>query len=117
MSEITYTQVGDYLMPDLTLGDEPQPSYGKYGMLRKWYLKEHCRGMYSSLLLSGKLNIHLAEVDETVHDFIFRLVKEMAAKQRVNEALKARDQMAWVGAMNIIKAQAEEIALAEYVYG
>lgn len=116
MSELTYSKAGDYLIPDLTIGDEPQPTYGKYGMLRKRWMKEHRKGTYSQLLLSGKLNRHIAETDMLAHDFISRLVKEMAAWQGVDEALKARDQMAWVGTMNMIKAQAEEIVIAKYVY-
>lgn len=116
MNEITYTQVGDYLLPNLTIGDEPQPTYGKYGMLRKQYLKEYRKGTYASLLLSGKLSKHLAETDTLVKVFISRMVKEMAQKQGIDEAMKALDEMAWVGAMNMIKAQAEEIALSKYVY-
>lgn len=116
MNELTYTRVGDYLLPDLTIGDEPQPAYGKYGMLRKRYLKEHQRAVYSSLLMSGKLNQHLAEVDTLSQSSVSRLVKEMAKRQGIDEAMKARDQMSWVGAMNMIKARAEEIVLAEYVY-
>lgn len=116
MNELTYTQVGDYLLPDLTIGDEPQPAYGKYGMLRKQYLKEHRRMAYTSLLMSGKLNQHLAEVDTRLQSSVSQLVKEMAKRQGIDEAMKARDQIAWVKAMNMIKAQAEEIVLAEYVY-
>jgi hypothetical protein len=116
MNELTYTQVGDYLLPDLAIGDEPQPAYGKYGMLRKGYLKEHQRAVYTSLLMSGKLNQHLAEVDTLSQSSVSRLVKAMARLQGIDEAMKARDQMAWVGAMNMIKAQAEEIVLTEYVY-
>jgi len=116
MNEITYTRVGDYLLPDLTIGDEPQPDYGKYGMLCKRYLKEHKRAKYTSLLMSGKLNQHLAEVDSLSRVSVSRLVEEMAKSQGVDETMKALDQMAWVGAMNSIKAQAEEIVLAEYVY-
>jgi hypothetical protein len=116
MNELTYTQAGDYLLPDLTIGDEPQPAYGKYGMLRKQYLKEHRRAVYTALLMSGKLNQHLAEVDALSRASVSRLVKEIARRQGVNEALKTRDPMAWVGAMNRIKSQAEEIVLAEYVY-
>ena len=115
MTELTYTQVGDYLVPDLTIG-EPQPTYGKYGMLRKQYLKEYRRGTYASLLISGKLNQHLVEIDRTVRDAVSQLVKELAKRQGVDEAMKARNQVVWVGAMNMIKAQAEEIALSEYVY-
>lgn len=116
MNELTYTQVGDYLLPDLTVGDEAQPAYGKYGTLRKRYLKKHRRTMYASLLISGKLNQHLAEVDTLARASVSRLVKKLAWQQGIDEAAKARDQMAWVGAMNMIKAQAEEIVLAEYVY-
>ena len=117
MNELTHTQVGDYLLPNLTISNEAQPVYGKYGTLRKRYLKEHHRTMYASLLMSGKLNQHLAKVDTQSHASVSRLVKEMARRQGVDEAMKARNQMAWVGAMNAIKAQAEEIALAKYVYG
>ncbi len=116
MHEITYTQVGDYLIPNLIISDEPQPAYGKYGMLRKQHLKEHQRTAYTSLLMSGKLNQHLAEIDELARDIVSRQVIEMARRQGIDEAMKARDQMAWVGAMNRIKEQAEEIVLAEYVY-
>jgi hypothetical protein len=116
MAELTYTRVGDYLLPDLTIGEEPQPTYGKYGMLRKRYMKEHRKGAYTQLLLFGNLNQYLAKFDETVRISVSRLVKEMVKQQGVDEALKAKDQMAWVGAMNMIKAQAEEIVLAEYVY-
>ena len=79
MTELTYTQSGDYLLPNLTIGD-PQPTYGKYGMLRKRYLKEHRSGVYASLLTSGKLNQHLAEIDRLVRDTVSRLVKEMAKR-------------------------------------
>lgn len=114
MTEITYTPVGDYLLPDLVLNGEQQ-TYGKYGMIRKRYLKEYRRGTYASLLLSGKLDKHLAVTDALAKSFVSRLVKEMVKQQSVGEALKAKDPMAWVGAMNMIKAQAEEIVLAEYV--
>lgn len=116
MTEITYTQVGDYMMPDLTIGNEPQPNYGKYGMQRKQFLKQHRKGTYAQLLLSNQLNWHLTEVDVFTRAFVSRLVIEIAQRQGINETIKAHDQMAWVGAMNMIKAQAEEIALAKHVY-
>ena len=115
MTELTYTMIGDYLLPDLTIS-EPQPTYGKYGMLRKRHLKKYRRGTYASLLISGKLNQHLAEIDRLVRDAVSQLVKEMAKRQGVDETMKAHNQMAWVGAMNMIRAQSEEIALSEYVY-
>ncbi len=115
MTEITYSRVGDYLYPNLYI-DKPQPSYGKYGMLRKQFLKEHRPGTYSGLMLTCELNLHLAEVDWLARDCVSRLVSDLAKQQGIDEALKARNQMAWVGAMNAIKAQAEEVALAAYVY-
>lgn len=116
MAEITYTQVGDYLLPNLVITNEPQPNYGKYGMLRKRYLKEHRSSVYYSLLMSGKLNQHLSEVDMLVHDTVSRLVIALAKKQGIDETVKASHQMVWVGAINMIKAQVEEIALSEYVF-
>lgn len=80
-------------------------------------MQEHRKGTYSTLLLSGKLNEHLHEIDEQAHDFVSRTVKQLAAAQGIDEALKARDQMAWVGAMNAIKAQAEEVVVRELVLG
>ncbi len=116
MTEITYTQVGDYLLPDLTVGTEPQQDYGKYGMQRKQFLKQHRKGTYAQLILSNQLNRHLAEVDVLTRAFVSRLVIEMTQRQGINETLKMHDQMAWVGAMNTIKAMAEEVALAKHVY-
>ena len=116
MHEITYTHVGDYLIPNLTIGDESQPVLGKYGTLRKQYLKEHRRGTYAALLLSAKLSTHLAEVDAITRQAVSQMVQEMAQQQGVDETMKALDSMRWVGTMNAIKAQAEEIALAKYVY-
>ena len=115
MIELTFARRGNYLLSDLTI-DEPQLTYGKYGILRKRYLKENRRGTYTSLLKSGKLNQHLAKIDQLVRETVSQFVKEMAKRQGVDETMKAHNQMAWVGAMNMIRAQAEEIALSEYVY-
>ncbi len=113
--ELTYTKHGDYLLPDLTL-DETKPVYGKYGRMRKRYLQEHRKGLYNELLLSGKLVMHLNDVDAQAQEYLARTVPEMAKLQGVTETLKETDQMAWVGVMNMIKAQIEEIILAEIVY-
>lgn len=113
---IRYTLQGDYYVPNLVLPEE-EYSIGKYGLLRKRFLQEYRKGTYSTLLLSGRLNEHLHEIDEQAHDFISRTVKQLAAAQGIDEALKARDQMAWVGAMNAIKAQAKEMALKKIVCG
>ena len=113
----TYRQVGDYFVPNLVLPNEGQ-SYqiGKFGRLRRRYLKEHRKPVYTEMVLSGKLNEHLAEVDQTCYERIDRLVKQMAEREGVTEALKVSDQMAWVGHMNNIRSRAEEIVLSEVVY-
>ena len=113
----TYRQVGDYFIPNLVLPNEGR-SYqiGKFGRLRRRYLKEHRKSVYTEMVLSSKLNEHLAEVDQTCYERMDRLVKQMAEREGVTEALKASDQMAWVGRMNNIRSRAEEIVLSEVVY-
>ncbi|MBR3185097.1 MAG: TnpV protein [Oscillospiraceae bacterium] len=113
--DLTYTQNGDYLFPDLYLEDAELP-IGKYGLLRKSYLKEHKRGWYSSLLLTGKLGAHLAEIDRTCTERVELIMNQLAQREGVTEALKAADQMTWVARMNNIRASAEEIVLSELVY-
>ena len=113
----TYRQVGDYFVPNLVLPNEGK-SYqiGKFGRLRRRYLKEHRKPVYIEMVLSGKLNEHLAKVDQTCYERMDWLVKQMAEREGVTEALKASDQMAWVGRMNNIRSRAEEIVLSEVVY-
>ncbi|MPM43355.1 hypothetical protein SDC9_90028 [bioreactor metagenome] len=113
--ELSYHQEGDYLIPDLIYGDDKQYSIGKYGSLRRKLLKEHRPTLYNSLRLSGKLLPHLADVDNVL-EHIELLIKRLAKAEDVTENLKSRDQMAWVGAMNNIKARAEEIVYQEIVY-
>ena len=117
ITNIEYIQNGDYLIPNLALPTEKTKSLGKYGMLRKTYLKKHRKGLYSCMLLQGTLYDHLYEIDEEAHLFIDRYVKEMAVKEGVDEALKAKGQMAWGQAMNNIRSRAEEIVLCELIYG
>lgn len=112
--EVTYRAEGDYLLPNLTVPEAPR--VGKYGMLRRSYLKNHRSGIYTGMMLSGKLDGHLVEIDRQAHEMVERLTTEMAAQQGVNEQLKATDQMKWVGLMNNIKASAEEIVLRELIY-
>lgn len=117
MTELTYSKNGDYLIPDLILdGQTTDEVLGKYGMLRETYLQEHRNGTYTAMLLAGKLWEHLTEIDRMAQEQVDRLVRELAAENNVNEALKAADQMAWVGAMNSLQRQAEEIVLGELVY-
>ena len=112
--EVTYRAEGDYLLPNLTVPEAPR--VGKYGMLRRSYLKNHRSGIYTGMMLSGKLDGHLVEIDRQAHEMVERLTTEMAAQQGVNEQLKATDQIKWVGLMNNIKASAEEIVLRELIY-
>ena len=112
---MSYTLHGDCYLPDLVLREE-EPTYGKYGMLRKQFLKEYRPIRYQNLLLSGKLTAHLNQIDQEVTEQVEVLMKQMAEKQGVNENLKRQDQMKWVGLMNNIKVSAEEIVLKERVY-
>ncbi|HWR18850.1 MAG TPA: TnpV protein [Clostridia bacterium] len=114
--ELTYKQNGDYLIPDLEMDTQPTESIGKYGMMRKSFLKEHQKGTYSSLLLQCKLTAHLLDIDQTARAQVEQIMAQMAKVEGVTEELKARDQMAWVGRMNNIKQRAEEIVIAEIVH-
>ena len=113
--EIAYSKCGDYLIPDLALQEEELPPIGKYGRMRKRYLKEQHPVLFSELLLSGQLFPHLVEIDQTCKGRMELLVLQMAKSEGVTEALKAADQMAWVGRMNSIRSRAEEIVLHELV--
>ena len=112
---MSYTLHGDYYLPDLVLREE-EPTYGKYGMLRKQFLKEHRSARYQYLLLTGMLNEHLNQTDKEAREQVEMLMEQMAEKQDVTEELKAQDQMKWVRLMNNIKASAEEIVLKNMVY-
>ena len=113
----TYTRGEDgCLYPDLELPKEDAPRYGKYGMLRKDFLREHRQQLLLELALQGKLVAHLNEIDETVRSVLEHTIREMARSEGINETLKARDPMAWTGAMNSIKSAAEEFILSEYIY-
>ena len=114
MLELTYHWAGDYLIPDL---DPPEaPRIGKYGTMRHNYLRDYHTGVFDGMLLSGKLNAHLEEVDREANEMMERLTAQMAQREGVTEALKARDQMAWVRAMNSIINCAEEIVLHDLIY-
>ena len=112
---MSYTLHGDYYLPDLVLREE-EPIYGKYGMLRKQFLKEHRSARYQYLLLTGKLNEHLNQTDQEAREQVETLMEQMIEKQGVTEELKAQDQMKWVRLMNNIKASAEEIVLKNMIY-
>lgn len=112
--ELTYRQEGDYLLPNLTVPESPK--IGKYGMLRRDFLRRHRNPVYTGMLLSGKLNRHLEEIDRQATEMMERLTTEMAKAEGVTESLKASDQMAWVQRMNNIQQRAEETVLAELIY-
>ena len=112
---MSYTLHGDYYLPDLVLREE-EPTYGKYGMLRKQFLKEHRSARYQYMLLTGKLNEPLNQIDQEVREQVETLMEQMTEKQGVTEELKAQDQMKWVRLMNNIKASAEEIVLKNMIY-
>lgn len=113
---IGYTLHGDYYLPDLDIKETEDVYYGKYGMLRKNFLKEHKDYLYLAYLLDGTLNEHLNEMDEQANTRMEVLMRQMMKKQGVDEKLKARDQMLWVGMVNNIRNAAEEIVLNELIY-
>ena len=113
---IQYYKSGDYYLPNLKLQSPELSSIGKYGRMRKQYLKEHRPILFSNLLLSEELYPHLAEIDRTCVDWMDLLSRQMADREGVTEALKAADQMEWVRRMNNILTRAEEIVMNELVY-
>ena len=108
-----YELVGDYYLPLLTLPETPP--IGVWGRRRKYYLKEHRPVLYNTMLLSGELFPHLAEVDQQAMELHDRLIKQMAAQAGITEQFKAQDQMAWVQQMNAIDAQVREILYKELI--
>ena len=113
---ITYEKCGDYLIPNLIPDPEPEGELRKFGLMRKSYLENHRRGIYSGLLLSGKLKKHLLLIQEQAEERFDLLVEQMTKQEGVTEKLKAQDQMFWVRKMNNIRNVAEEIVLNEFVY-
>ena len=112
----TYTQVGDYLLPDLKLPEEEQQPIGVWGQRHRRYLKEHRRATYATLLTSEKLNSYLSDIDRQAEELFSRLVKHMAEAEGVTEQLKADNQMEWVRRMNNIRNRAMEIVNSELIY-
>ena len=113
----TYTLGADGMYyPNLELPEEEAPRYGKYGRMRHTYLREHKKAYYTTLLFVGKLVAHLNEIDDAANAQMELVTKQMAKTQGITEALKAKDQMAWVGAMNNIRNAAEEIVFSELIY-
>ena len=116
MNELTYTRSGDYWIPNLSLSQQETQPLGKYGRLRKTYLQENRPVLWNSLILSEKLYPHLREIDETANRRLEQMMPGLMQSAGVTEALKASDPMKWVGMMNNLKAQAEEVILTELIY-
>lgn len=114
--EITYRKCGDYYIPNIGLPEQPNGPLGKYGRMRKMYLKEYRPILWERMILNGTLFSHLHEMDRICEERMDTLISSMAEKRGINEALKACDQLRWVGEMNNIRACAEEIVLSEIVY-
>ncbi|HIQ80313.1 MAG TPA: TnpV protein [Candidatus Scatavimonas merdigallinarum] len=112
----TYTQVGDYMLPDLILSEQEHKSIGIWGQRHANYLKQHHKVLYMNLLTSGKLNSYLADIDERAENMFSRLLKQMAEKQGITEQLKVNDQMIWVGRMNAVRNAATEIVNKKLIY-
>ena len=110
---ISYTLVGDYYLPNLTLEQEEKITLNKYGLLRLDYLKKHKKADYIILFMNKELNKHLKEVQETAQARVNELVEQLKAKSNLTEDMKNTDMLYWVGTMNVIKNQAEEIVLKD----
>ena len=111
----SYTMVGGYRLPNLIAGEPGQLFIGKYGRMRRRYLKEHRPVLYTNLLTTGKLDQHLAEIDRNCEEQLELIIQQMAEQEGVTEELKAADQMEWVRRMNSIRSRAEEIILGELI--
>ena len=112
-----YELIGDYYIPVLTLPSEEQRPIGKWGRIHRDYIKEHRPILFNDLVLSGQLWTYLADLNEQAQERLSHVIEQMKASEGVTEELKAANQMAWVGAMNSIHNQAEEIILRELIYG
>ena len=116
MSELNYRMNGDYLLPEMDLTETERQPLGKYGILRQQYLEQNRPGLYTRLILSGRLMEHLQEIDLTARKQLESLMEHLTRENNVTEDLKARDQMAWVGMMHSLKHQAEEMIMADLIY-
>ena len=113
---ISYTKIGDYLLPDLKLEDKERFNIGKYGLLKLDYLKKNKKGVYTELLMKDKLNEYLHDIGIIANSRINDLILLLAEKENIDENLKQSDQFLWIGKMNNIKNIAEEMVLKELIY-
>ena len=115
--ELTYTEINGYLIPDLILPETDTRPIGKYGELRRQFLREYRPDLFDLMLLEGTLHRHLADVDATARQMVEDVIAQMARQQGVDETLKRADPLAWAGRMNAIKNAAEEAVLPDLLYG
>ena len=113
---VSYTLQGDYYLPDLELPAEEQQPIGVWVQRHLWYIKQYRKALYTNLLISGKLNSYLADIEQQAQQLFLRLVKELAEKENVTEELKATDQMLWVRKMNNIRIRAIDVVNTELIY-
>lgn len=116
MNELTYNKNGDYFIPEIGLSEQATKPLSKYGRLRRTYLQEHRQALFNHLVLSEKLFPHLYEVDEQAQHLLDTMIPKMTKATGITEQFKATDQMQWVGLMNTVKAQVEEIIFSDLVY-
>ena len=114
--ELEYIKTGDYYIPTLMANKEPEKPLTKYGLMRKTFLKEHRRGIYTGMMLEGTLKEHCLTIQQQAEELMDVLIKQMSREQGVDEKLKALDQMKWARMMNIIRASAEEMVCNEIIY-
>ncbi len=115
-TKITYTQQGDYFLPDLKFPEQPKVEIGIWGKRHLRYIKQYHPIRYTNLLTSCELTTYLANIDEQAEDLLFRLVNQLAKQERVTEQLKAENQMLWLQKMNSIRSRATEIVNVELIY-
>ena len=111
---LTYTMQGDYLLPNLEVPESPK--VGKYGMLRRSFLRSHKQALYTGMMLEDTLNSHLEQVDKEANMLLEKLMTQMIQEQGLTEELKSRNQMLWVQQMNNLRQSAEEVVLKELIY-
>lgn len=116
MMRMDYTSKAGFLIPNVAANEQPVEALGRYGRMRKSYLKQNRNSLYQGLLLSGRLTAHLLEIEQTANRRMETLTEAMMKTEGVTEALKAGNQMLWLGRMNSIQSRAEEIVLSELVY-
>ena len=115
-NELTYTQNGDYMIPDIQLSEQPMKSLGRYGRMRREYLKKHRPILWNQMILSEKLYPHLYEIEETANRRMEQMMEELTKKEGVTEEMKSENPMQWVQTMNRLHAEAEETILTELIY-